>query len=979
MSPPLAHAPKKALRLLRRQPFYIYVGTIFVLLILVILLTIGWFTRLETRKMVEQSAGQLFDHVGNEVAQQVRLQDAPIELTVRLAASLPSLTWATSFEQRMAQLAVLTRALDAEPQMAGIYYAYGNGDFFLVRPLRDAAARSYFKTPAEAAFLVESIEQGGRRSRWVGLDKNLKVLSVWSPPDYRFDPRRRPWYQAAMASDKLVRTAPYVFARTGNPGRTVALRAEPEGVVVGADLRTDTLSVALSHDLVTPASELAIFDETGGVLAFHDPARAFRPGPDGQSVMPRLAELSPLMARLSKERDTLQKSRIIEIDGREWSVRVIPLATDASQDFLALATPVDELMAEVYATQRFLLLLILLAIVFSLPIVWLVSKRIASQLNSLSEQAAAIRRFDFSNDPAPKTVIREIFGLGRAIQQMKETIRKFLEVSTALAAERNFANLLGRVLHEVRSAAGSDGGVIYLFAEEAHTLCPAAQRWSDGSSDRADTHCELPFADVSHPVVAAANQGEPSRIFIGTLRPAGLDYLNLRYGSRDVEMIALPLLGRTGNMVGVLCNFMAPGQASPSPERMALVQAFAGAAAVAIDQQRLLQSQKDLLHAFISLVAGAIDAKSPYTGRHCQRVPELTEMLARAAHESTAPAFADFQLDEDAWEALHIAAWLHDCGKVTTPEYVVDKATKLETIYNRIHEIRMRFEVLKRDSEIAMLRAVAAGGDAPSLNEKLRLEQQVLDEEFAFLAACNEGSEFMAAEQVERLKAIAGRTWQRTLDDRIGISWEERQRLLRTPPDSLPATERLLADKPAHIIERGPDEQMPENNPWGFRLAVPACLYNRGELYNLSISHGTLSDEERYKINSHIVQTIIMLSQLPFPPHLKGVVEMAGGHHEKMDGSGYPKRLRSEELSLPARIMAIADIFEALTATDRPYKPGKKLSESIRIMGAMVRDRHIDPELFKLFLKSGVYRAYAERFLPAELIDEVDIAPYLAS
>jgi HD-GYP domain-containing protein (c-di-GMP phosphodiesterase class II) len=153
---------------------------------------------------------------------------------------------------------------------------------------------------------------------------------------------------------------------------------------------------------------------------------------------------------------------------------------------------------------------------------------------------------------------------------------------------------------------------------------------------------------------------------------------------------------------------------------------------------------------------------------------------------------------------------------------------------------------------------------------------------------------------------------------------------------------------------------------------VPPVKYNRGEIYNLCIGRGTLTEEERYAINDHIVQTIVMLSALPFPRHLRAVPEMAGGHHEKMDGTGYPKRLRREDLSLPARMMAIADIFEALTARDRPYKKGKTLSEALEIMGYMKRDGHIDPDLLDLFVTSGVYRRYAEQFLDPEQIDEVD-------
>jgi len=255
----------------------------------------------------------------------------------------------------------------------------------------------------------------------------------------------------------------------------------------------------------------------------------------------------------------------------------------------------------------------------------------------------------------------------------------------------------------------------------------------------------------------------------------------------------------------------------------------------------------------------------------------------------------------------------------------------------------------------------------------MQAELKQLDEDFAFIASCNEGGEFMAPEKVERLNAIAARTWLRTLDDRLGISHEEKERKDRQAAAALPAVEPLLADKPEHLFERRESEKIAPDNKWGFKMKVPELLYNRGELYNLSVGRGTLAEEDRYKINEHIVQTIIMLSALPYPRHLKNVPEIAGGHHEKMDGTGYPKRLTRDEMSPVARMMAIADIFEALTAADRPYKKGKTLSESIGIMSRMKRDHHIDPELFELFLRSGVYRKYAEQYMAATQIDDVDI------
>jgi hypothetical protein len=361
-------------------------------------------------------------------------------------------------------------------------------------------------------------------------------------------------------------------------------------------------------------------------------------------------------------------------------------------------------------------------------------------------------------------------------------------------------------------------------------------------------------------------------------------------------------------------------------------------------------------------------------------VPELTKMLVRAACESEEAPFNGFDLTEDEWYELHIAAWLHDCGKVTTPEYVVDKATKLETIYDRIHEVRTRFEVLKRDAEIEYLKARLDGKGQPAKLKKdfdERLAQ--IDDDFEFIAECNMGGEFMADDRVERVKRIAAMKWQRTLDDRAGLSHDEMERMERTPKKKLPVTEYVLADKVEHVIERHARDLIDDDNEFGFKLNMPEDKYNLGEVYNLCIGRGTLTPEERFKINDHMVQTIIMLEQLPFPKHLKRVPEYAGGHHETLIGTGYPRRLSKEDMSIPARAMAIADIFEALTAADRPYKKAKTLSESVRIMSFMKKDQHIDPDLFALFLNNGVFTEYAEKFLLPEQIDDVDIGQFLNS
>jgi HD-GYP domain-containing protein (c-di-GMP phosphodiesterase class II) len=436
-------------------------------------------------------------------------------------------------------------------------------------------------------------------------------------------------------------------------------------------------------------------------------------------------------------------------------------------------------------------------------------------------------------------------------------------------------------------------------------------------------------------------------------------------------LATIPLKNRREETIGAILWIGPIKDAGAQGHLFAFLEALSGAAAISIENKQLIKAQVDLLEAMIQVIAGAIDAKSHYTGGHCQRVPELTKMLAQAACDADHGPFKDFSLNEDQWQEVHVASWLHDCGKMTTPEFVVDKATKLETIYDRLHEIRMRFEVIKRDREITALRAIAEGAQPSVVQEDLTRQLAQLDEEFAFIASCNEGSERMAPEMMARVREIARHTWWRTLDDRIGIAWEERSRKSRMPASPLPVREALLEDRIDHRIERGAQDRLEPDNAWGFKIQTPELLYNRGEIYNLCIERGTLTAEERYKINEHILQTIIMLERLPFPRHLANVPEIAGGHHEKMNGTGYPKRLKRDEMSPVARMMAVADIFEALTAADRPYKKGKKLSEAIAIMTRMKDEEHIDPDVFNLFFSSGIYLEYARKYMDAELIDTV--------
>lgn len=310
-----------------------------------------------------------------------------------------------------------------------------------------------------------------------------------------------------------------------------------------------------------------------------------------------------------------------------------------------------------------------------------------------------------------------------------------------------------------------------------------------------------------------------------------------------------------------------------------------------------------------------------------------------------------------------------------TPEYLVDKATKLEKIHNRIHEIRTRFEVIYRDFQIEALNKKLQGENTIDVDNWLNDELQKLQDDFQVVANANIGTEFMQPETQEKIKIIAKREWIRHFDCSIGLASEEGQHIAKDNPQT-PSVEFLLADKKSHIQPREHFDYE-DYEARGFKMPVPKNLYNFGEIYNLTQNKGTLTEEERFKINEHITMTIKMLETLPFPSNLKNVPIYAGMHHETMIGTGYPRKLTIDDMPIPARIIAIADVFEALTASDRPYKKPKTLSEAIKILSFMAKDQSIDSDLFRLFLTSGTYKNYADKFLNSEQIDDVDLSRYI--
>ena len=552
------------------------------------------------------------------------------------------------------------------------------------------------------------------------------------------------------------------------------------------------------------------------------------------------------------------------------------------------------------------------------------------------------------------------------------SLEDIFELTKELATENDSIQIIDKVLRLAQQACNSDGVTYYTISDDnflrlvySHSRSLKIHKLgSDNKYYTSPTYLpdQKRVSQKTIIVTSALNQE-----IINTANIYADDYDNDIYLKWDedmdyktVSMLVIPIFNSKNKIIGIaqfinaMDSFGHPIAFTSKNQEKA--QSICRIMVPYLENQKLKEDYDQLLESFIEVLARAIDAKSPYTGSHCQRVPVIARMLATAAVQQDHGPLKNFEMNEDDWYALNIASWLHDCGKVTTPEYIVDKATKLETINNRIHEIRNRFEILRRDAHIDYLKKrlknIAPQEDLQ--NEYIQKIKQ-LEDDFDFIANCNIGDIPLSDKDVARLQEISHIKFIRYFSRMKGLSWAERDAIKDTELYSNPSYENLLQNR---------DDQI--NAP-----------YNRGELYNLTIRSGTINKKEREKINEHIVVTIDMLKALPFPKELSNVVEYAGAHHERIDGQGYPNGLTGEQMSVPARIMAIADIFEALTANDRPYKEPKKLSKVLAIMQHMKNSGHIDPDLYEVFVRNKIYAEYAEQYISPKQIDIINPEDYL--
>jgi HD-GYP domain-containing protein (c-di-GMP phosphodiesterase class II) len=521
------------------------------------------------------------------------------------------------------------------------------------------------------------------------------------------------------------------------------------------------------------------------------------------------------------------------------------------------------------------------------------------------------------------------------------TLQHLLNISIQLSSEEDIDALMEKVLVAAIDVASADAGSIYLVNSNKELEFRTVINKSllihlGGQSSEKITFPNIPLfidgaANKSAIVAHSANTGEVINV-ADVYDELPFDFsaarkMDNKTGYRTKSMLTFPMKDHTKDIIGViqLINAIELDTIIPfSKETEREILSFASLGAIALTNRSLICDMQQLFEAFAKTIAGAIDEKSPHTGGHCKRVPELTLMIADAVHKTNKGSLSAFSMTAEDRHQLGIAGWLHDCGKIGTPDHIMEKSRKLETIFDRIEYINAKLEIASRDIDIKyQLKVISAlKNNKPievrQLERLSEVAQKQVNLDRAFLQKINIGGEFLTDEQSANIHAIA---------KRYSISID----------------------------------------------GIQQSLLSSDEVTNLNIKRGTLNDEERLVIQRHMTITQDILEALPFPKHLSKVAEYALGHHETLDGKGYPQGLTKEQMSVPARAMAIADIFEALSAADRPYKQAKPVSECLKIIGTLVNNQHLDGDLFTIFVREKVYEDYIHKFANPEQLDEFDV------
>ncbi|MDD2547371.1 MAG: cache domain-containing protein, partial [Burkholderiaceae bacterium] len=448
-------------------------------------------------------------HTSQLISERMRRMVDPADASIRLLAFDP-ITSATQLPERLRRLPVLARLLAQDPLLSAAYVGYPDGQFLLVRPLRQPAVRQQLGAPPEAAYLVQSIarEPGAAAlaGRWSFYDANLRLVSSALRPDYRFDPRTRPWYQEAQAQGGQILTPPYLFFTPHEVGVTLSQPSEDGRAVLGLDVALTDLGRGLGSLRLVPRTEIAVVDRQQRVLAYPDMAQVLVREPGSDTLrLPTLQDVkSPSLQAVQRLGLGPGASRRVEAGGEEWLGLVQPLSSPRWKDLqIVLAIPTRELLADVNAHLERQMALSAALIVLMLGVGWMAGRRLGRSLARLAQQSHALARFDFRRVEHPLSPVREVRELGQVMDRLSDTIEQFLGITHHISADQRPDRMLSSVLYQLVHATRSAGGAVYLVDDKAHDLQRTARYCQEADDqalypDRLSMAHFLNYADAQH-------------------------------------------------------------------------------------------------------------------------------------------------------------------------------------------------------------------------------------------------------------------------------------------------------------------------------------------------------------------------------------------------------------------------------------------------------------------------------------------------
>ena len=555
-------------------------------------------------------------------------------------------------------------------------------------------------------------------------------------------------------------------------------------------------------------------------------------------------------------------------------------------------------------------------------------------MNDSSKDKEAVGTHQFSSDENLNTLLNSVIDeVSNYAERLGGQIKKMSDIGRALSGVQDLNTLLEMIVDQARNFTNADAGTLYIV--ENNTL-----RFQIVQNDSLKIRMggksgeTIPFPPVelketnvsAFVALKGISVNIPDVYDTELFDFTGPKKFDQSTGYRSKSMLVVPMRNHENDIIGVLQLLNATNPISNeviafSQDYENLSESLASQAAVSITNAKLIANMTELFEAFVKVMATAIDEKSPVTGGHIRRVADLTLTMAEVIHDIDEGHFKDKTFSPDQMYELRIAAYMHDIGKVTSPVEIVEKAKKLQTIFDRIQYVRLRMayiiQKIKLEGQEAKIKILQNGSSPEKLNsiEKETLEKLMeIEETQRFINKCNEPGEFLDDEILVRLKEVSEKTY---IDDA--------------------------------------GEQQP--------------FLTADELVNLSIRRGSITEKERQKMQGHAAVTLKMLKQIPFTKKLKNIPDFAGAHHEFLNGKGYPLGLKGDEISFEGRLMAVTDIAEALTASDRPYKKAMPLETVYRILRSMVEGGELDPNLVELFIEKEVYKIYQKKHekAPAEV------------